>query len=103
MIRLLTGKEAAARLGITVDQLAALVHDGEISFINMGRGSKRPRRRYTEADLDDLIERRRRRESCPSGSPKLRRFTVTTSGSAVIGFTALRNAQLEKKQKPLKR
>ncbi|WP_407120969.1 helix-turn-helix domain-containing protein [Bradyrhizobium sp. STM 3561] len=102
MNRLLTGKEAAARLGITADQLAALVHDGEISFINMGRGSKRPRRRYTEADLDDLIERRRRREACPSGSPKTRPSIDTTSGLGVIGFTALRNAQLAKKRKPSK-
>src|ERR1700727_2208023 len=100
---LMDGKEAARRLNITEDQLCALVQDGEISYINVGRGKKRPRRRYTEEDLQELIERRRRREACLSGNPETRRSTVSTSGSAVIGFTALRNARLAKKPRPSKR
>ncbi|MHC2415549.1 excisionase family DNA binding protein [Bradyrhizobium diazoefficiens] len=100
--RLLTGKEAAARLSITEDQLTALVQAGEIAYINVGLGSKRPRRRFTRADLDDFEARRRRREACLSGSPKTRRSIGTTSGSAVIGFMALRNAQRAKKPKKLK-
>ena len=103
MAQLLDGKEAAKRLKITEDQLAALVQDGEISYINVGRGKKRPRRRYAEEDLQELIERRRRRETCLSGNPKTRRTTGSTSGSAVIGFTALRNARLAKKRRPSKR
>jgi hypothetical protein len=39
---LLTPKETAARLRITEDQLAAFTADGEISYINVGRGKKRP-------------------------------------------------------------
>src|SRR5205823_2559582 len=103
MAQLLDGKEAAKRLNITEDQLAALVQDGELSYINVGRGKKRPRRRYTQRDLEELIERRRRREACLSGSPRTHRSTDTTSGSAVVGFTALRNAQLAKKPRPSKR
>src|ERR1700731_84105 len=103
MAQLLDGKEAAKWLKITEDQLAALVHDGEISYINTGRGKKRPRRKYTEEDLKEFIARRRRREVCLSGSPKIHRSTDTISGSAVIGFTALRNAQLAKKPRPSKR
>ncbi|MGY2986484.1 MULTISPECIES: helix-turn-helix domain-containing protein [unclassified Bradyrhizobium] len=80
--QLLTPQEAAERLAITVEQLHDLVHDGEIAYIAVGRGSKRPRRRFTEQDLSDFIEQRRRRE--PS--------------SSIVGFSALRAARFEKKR-----
>ena len=102
MAQLLDGKEAAKRLNITEDQLAALVQDGEITYINVGRGKKRPRRRYAEEDIDDFKVRRRRREAFLSGSPKTHRSTDTISGSEVVGFTALRTAQLAKKPRPSK-
>src|SRR5262249_18325365 len=94
MAELRTRKEAARRLKVTPDQLAKLVHDGELRYVNVGRGKKRPRMRFTDADLDEFIERRTRREvSCPSISPKSRLSTDTISGSEVIGFTARRNAR----------
>ncbi len=96
---LLDSKEAAHRLRITVDQLGALVHDGEISYINVGRGQKRPRRRFAEEDIEEFKERRRRREACQFTSPKSHRSTSSISGSGVIGFTARRNAQLAKMPK----
>src|SRR5262249_31744438 len=37
---LLTMTQAAARLGITIEQLKAHVADGALRFINVGRGSK---------------------------------------------------------------
>jgi excisionase family DNA binding protein len=65
--RLLTPEQAALRLSITEDQLGALTHGGEISYINVGRGKKRPRRRYAEEDIQEFLERRRKREApCPS-------------------------------------
>ena len=39
---LLLPAEAARRLGITVDQLFAFVRDGELRYVNMGRGHKAP-------------------------------------------------------------
>ena len=45
---LLTHPETAQRLGMTEEQLTAFVQNGEIAYINVGRGKKRPRRRYTE-------------------------------------------------------
>lgn len=96
---LLTPKQAADRLTITVDQLSGLVQDGEITYINVGRGKKRPRRRYTIPDLDDFEERRRRREACQFTRPKSRPSISTISKSEVVGFTARRNALLEKKRK----
>jgi excisionase family DNA binding protein len=57
MAQLLDGKEAAKRLNITEDQLAVLVQDGEITYINVGRGKKRPRRRYASAVLKNFVRR----------------------------------------------
>ncbi|MGB3865052.1 MAG: helix-turn-helix domain-containing protein [Xanthobacteraceae bacterium] len=99
LTRLLTPKEAAARLAITVDHLAGLVKDGEIAYIFVGRGEKRPRRRFTEADLDAFIERRRRREVYLPPRVKTRRMTTSASRSEAVGFTALRNARVAEKQK----
>lgn len=55
MTTLLTLKEAAARLTSTTDQVMGLVADGELKFINVGRGKLKPRYRFDEADIDDFI------------------------------------------------
>lgn len=98
-------KQAARKLGISEDQTRGLVQDGELQFINVGRGKKRPRMRFTEADLDDLIERRRRKSNplCQSTNRRNHRIGNTTSRPEVIGFTARRNAQLAKTPKSSKR
>jgi hypothetical protein len=36
----LTPKETALRLNITVEQLRAFTADGEINYVNLGRGKK---------------------------------------------------------------
>jgi excisionase family DNA binding protein len=96
-------KQAARKLGISEDQVRGFVEAGELQFINLGLGKKRPRMRFTEADLDDLIERRRRKNTpCLSTSRKSHRITSTTSKPEVIGFTARRNAQLAKTPKSSK-
>ena len=96
--------QAAAYLGITEDQVAGFVQDGELSYINVGRGKKRARYRFTIPDLQAFIEHRRRREVlCRSTSPKGHRSTTSTSRPEVIGFMAARVAQLGKRPKPTKR
>jgi excisionase family DNA binding protein len=55
-------RQAAAKLGVSVDHLRAVVQDGDLAYINVGRGKKRPTLRFTQADLDDFVERRRKRE-----------------------------------------
>jgi excisionase family DNA binding protein len=100
-VNLLTRAEAAKLLRITPEQLAEHVRDGELPYINVGRGVKRPRMRFTELDLAEFIERRKRRcATCPSISRDDRRTTDTTSSSKVIGFMALRDARRAAKQKP---
>jgi Helix-turn-helix domain len=99
---LLTRVEAADLLKISPEQLADHVRDGELSYINVGRGLKRPRMRFTEADLAEFIERRRKRRgvACPSTSPRNRLSTASTSSSKVIGFMAQRAARHDAKRKP---
>src|SRR5712691_5144683 len=89
-----TPQEVAIRLGMSVKQVKALaLKDGELRFINTGRGTKNVRMMFTDADLNDFIERRATRNvSCPSTAIQSRRTTSTHSKSGVIGFTARRNA-----------
>jgi hypothetical protein len=101
--KLFTLKQAARKLGITTDQVRGFVDDGELQYINAGRGKKYPRLKFTDADLDDFIERRRRKSTPCLTNRKSHRTTASTLKSEVIGFTALRNAQLAKTPKSLKR
>jgi excisionase family DNA binding protein len=100
---LLTRNQAAAYLNITDEQMAAFIKDGTLDYINVGRGTKRPRYRIAKQDLDAFIERRRQKEvQCLSTSKRSPRSTTMPSKSVVVGFTALRNAQLARKPKPSK-
>jgi hypothetical protein len=98
---LLSPPEAADRLGVTVEQLTGFVSDGDLPYVNVGRGKKRPRYKFKPSDIDALIEARQTREvPCPSTNPKNRpRTSGTTSKSVVVGFTALRAAQLAARRK----
>src|ERR1700681_4055563 len=92
MTTLLTLREAAARLNITPNQVRGLIDDGNLKYINVGRGKIKPRYRFAETDIDEFLDRRRTREepSCLSSSRKSPRRTIgSVSKSTVIGFTAL--------------
>jgi hypothetical protein len=56
---LLMPAATAKILAISVKQLKELAVAGEISFVNIGLGHKRPTRRYLPADIDEFIARRR--------------------------------------------
>jgi excisionase family DNA binding protein len=96
-----TAVEAAEWLGITPEQVSAFVRDGELRYINMGRGAKRPRYRFAEADLNELIEKRKEQgvQCLFSNRASPRHTGGTTSSSLVVGFTALREAQIAAKLK----
>jgi hypothetical protein len=97
-------EDGARYLDITPDQFRAFVKDGEIDYINVGRGKKRPRMRFTIEDLNDFIERRKRRDTaCLSTGKSTRHSTISTSSSNVVGFSARRAAQLARKPKSSKR
>ena len=92
---------AAERLGVSVKTLQGYVSDGELRYISVGRGAKKVRRKFTDEDIDDFIERRAQRDMpCRSTGTGTARSTTTTSSSKVIGFTALRDARASEKLKP---
>ena len=98
---LLTPKIAAADLGISTKTLTGHADDGEIRYINVGRGKKKKRRMYTRPDLEEFKERRAQREvKCLSTGTRKARSTTTTSNSKVIAFTALRDARTREKPRP---
>jgi hypothetical protein len=101
---LLTAREAADHLNITVEQLLQHVKGGALRYINVGCGDKRPRYRFAPSDLDafktsrSTLERRCRSSSRKSPS----RITGTASSSNVVGFSARRAALLAAKPKKSK-
>ena len=106
MSKLRNAREAAAILNITEEKLLGFAHSGAIRYINVGNGSKRPRYRFTDADIEDFIENRKRQgiPQCQSSKPPSPRRSIgTTSKSEVVGFTALRAAQLARKPRSSKR
>jgi len=97
-----TPREAAAKLGCSIKTLFAHVAAGALRYVDTGRGKKRPRRMFNDADLDAFIANQTRKDvPCPSTSPRTaaRRISTTTSKCEVIGFTARRNARLAVKRK----
>jgi len=97
-----TKPEAAAKLGCSIKTLNGHVASGALRYVVIGHGTKRPRIRFTDADLDEFIANQTRKDvACPPTSPKTvaRRISTTTSKCEVIGFTARRNARRAAKPK----
>ncbi|MFC5760564.1 helix-turn-helix domain-containing protein [Rhizobium sp. GCM10022189] len=93
---LLTSKQAADMLTISVKVLRAHVKAGDIAFISKGTGTKRPKMAFDPTDIQEFINRRRTRQ-CPSiKTPKVR-STSSTSSSTVVAFSALRRPVTKKK------
>ncbi len=97
---LLTPKDAAARLAISVQQLKDLTDDGLLRWVNIGRGNKRPTRRYTEVDLDEFIERRSTR--CQSIKKQVAKPIRMTSSYAAVDLQAIRAKRQSEKQSSTK-
>lgn len=98
---LLTPRDTAERLQVSIDQLRGFVHDGELRYVNLGRGRKKPRMMFTEGDITEFIARRTRRHvECPSTNRSAHHILPSTSKSKVIGFTARLSAKRDAKRKP---
>ncbi|MFG1376105.1 helix-turn-helix domain-containing protein [Xanthobacter autotrophicus] len=100
MGKLLTMEEAAAELGISAKTLRGHVKDGQITYIAIGRGVKKPRRMFDVCDIEAFKERRRRTDPCPSTNQRARRSTTSTSSGQVVGFMALRDQLRAGRRKP---
>ncbi|MBX5112738.1 helix-turn-helix domain-containing protein [Rhizobium lentis] len=98
---LLLPAEAAEQLRISQRQLRDLTDDGLLRWINVGRGSKRATRRYTQEDIDEF-KKRQAQTSCPSTSAPARKPTPTISSSGAVDFLAILAKRKSEKQKPSK-
>src|SRR5262245_28942520 len=100
MSDLKTPRETATRLRCSVKTLAMHVRSGALRYVIIGHGTKRPRRMFTEADINEFIECQTRREvPYPYTNRKARRSTTSTSNGDVVAFTALRSKRTGAKQK----
>jgi hypothetical protein len=96
-----TPAEAAAHLGCSVKTLKGHVASGALKYVIIGHGTKRTRRMFTDADLNQFVVDQTRKDiaTCPSTSPHVRHTGTSTSKCEVIGFTARRNARRAAKPK----
>jgi hypothetical protein len=100
--QLFNAKEAAAKLGMSVKTLMAHVRAGRLRFINIANGTKRKRYRFTPKNIETFIQNQKVREvplCLFTSTPKVP-FTLMTSNSAAIGFTALQKLKASGKPKP---
>lgn len=58
--QLLDTRSAARILGVCTRQLHELKKSGQIPYVNVGAGEKKPSIRYAVSDLNEFIDRRRR-------------------------------------------
>jgi excisionase family DNA binding protein len=97
---LLTAAEAADLLNVTTEQLLAHADDGTLRFINIGRGTKRPRYRFDPTDITAFkAARTQENRPCPSIAKQAPTSFPSTSSSRVIGFLAARAARQSAKPK----
>jgi hypothetical protein len=88
---LLTRAQAAAKLNCSLRTLDGHVASGALRYVAIGHGTKRPRKMFTDADLDEFIANQTRKDvPCPSTASRARRSGTLTSGGEVIAFTGLR-------------
>src|SRR5262245_24572461 len=58
---LMSPRDAAARLLISVKTLIGHVHDGSIRYVNVGRSDRRPRYAFSDTDLSEFEANRSRK------------------------------------------
>ncbi len=91
-----TPQEVATRLGMSVKQVKTLaLKDGELRFINIGRGTKNVRMMFTDADVEEFIKRRQKRNTPQQQSPTQK--GTSHRAAEVIGFTARRLLKRKRK------
>jgi len=97
---LLTRAQAATKLNCSLRTLDGHVASGTLRYVNIGHGEKRPRRMFTDADLDEFIANQTRKDvPCPSAATGARHTGPTTSKSTVIGFMEAQRRRRDAKRK----
>jgi excisionase family DNA binding protein len=100
MTPLISPKEAAQRLGVSVKTLHRLVDGGKLGYIDVGT-AKRAVPRFSEDHLSAFVKRQERWEvqPCQSTDAPKQASGATTSGKAVSGFLGLSKPSPKKKPK----
>src|SRR5262245_51811893 len=85
-----TAAQAAAKLNCSIKTLRAHVAAGDLRYVIIGKGTKRPHRMYAATDLDGFIANQTRKDSpaCRSIASRARRSSTSNSASEVIAFSA---------------
>jgi hypothetical protein len=95
-----TAAQAAAKLGCSTKTLDGYVKAGAIGYVIVGHGKKRPRRMFTDADINAFIQAQTRKETpCPSDATHGRRSGNTDFRSTVVSFSALQKRPRDAKPK----
>jgi hypothetical protein len=99
---LLTPREAAARLRCSGKTLFGHVASGALRYVAVGQGRKRPRKMFTDSDLNEFISNQTRKDlpaPWPSSRTRVRPTGASTSRSEVIAFSARQQAGTSGKRK----
>ena len=99
---LLTMHEVAAKLRCSIKTLKSYVAAGELRYVSIGHGKKRPRKMFTDADLDALIATKTRKDipTCPSTKTSARPTGRIASTAKVIAFSGVPRPRPGGKRKP---
>ena len=96
-----TASEAAAKVRCSVKTLNGYVAAGALKYVTIGHGAKRPRKMFTDADLDEFVTSQTRKDSpCPSDATRARRSGNTISKSEVVAFSEVQRRRRGVKPKP---
>jgi Helix-turn-helix domain len=91
---LLTASEAAAKLGCSVKTLNGHVAAGVLKYVSIGHGRKRPRKMFSDADLNQFIADQTRKDApCPSDVTRAPPTGNTIFKSEVVAFSARRSVR----------
>ena len=95
-----TAAQAAAKLGCSIKTLNGHVASGALRYVAIGHGTKRPRKMFTDADINSFVANQTRKDvPCPSTASRVRRIGTSISGGEVIALTALRKRRRDAKPK----
>jgi len=93
--------ETARLLRMAEPTLREHVRSGDISSVQIGKGTLRKRRMFRLSDVLQFLERQSIAASCPSAVSPRARSSGTTLVTKANGFAALRNARKSERQKHL--
>ena len=95
-----TPAEAARKLRCSIKTLNAHVAAGDLRYVSIGKGTKRTRKMFTDADLNEFITNQTRKDlPCLSDATRARRSGNTASKSEIVSFSEVQKKRRGAKPK----